>query len=195
MSLSKWPPGDHIEFFCFRTLTLVWLWISTPNFSGTILMYMGRNLLLFSDVILKMAAWQPYCFFFRFLDSVGGMVSGVLVKFALEFQFQISYAYWWWSWARAYWFSATSLSKWLPGSHFAFFGFQTLTFVWLWTSTPNFNGTILMYMDRSLLIFSDINVKMAAWRPYWMFWFPDSNFSLALNMNSKLQWPNTCVYE
>ena len=32
-------------------LTLVWLWISTPNFSGKILMYMGKSLLIFSDLI------------------------------------------------------------------------------------------------------------------------------------------------
>ena len=54
------------------------LWISTPNFSGTIAMYMGRSLLIFSNVIFKMAAWRPYCFVFLFLDSEGGMVSGVL---------------------------------------------------------------------------------------------------------------------
>ena len=27
-----------------------------------------------------------------------------------------------------------------------------------------------------------------------VFWFPDSNFSLALNINSKLEWHNTYVY-
>ena len=58
MSLSKWPPGGHIGFFGFRTLTL--LWISTSNFRGTILMYMCRSLLIFSNVIFKMAAWWPY---------------------------------------------------------------------------------------------------------------------------------------
>ena len=30
--------------FCFQTLTLLWLWISTPNFGGTIFMSMGRSL-------------------------------------------------------------------------------------------------------------------------------------------------------
>ena len=33
--------------FGFWTLTLVWLWISTPNFSDIVLMYMGKNLLIF----------------------------------------------------------------------------------------------------------------------------------------------------
>ena len=65
-----------LNFFGFQTLTLLWLWISTSNFSGPILMYVGRSLLIFSNVIYKMAAWRPY-YIFRFLDSVGGMVSGV----------------------------------------------------------------------------------------------------------------------
>ena len=50
-----------------------------------------------------------------------------------------------------------------------------------------------MYMCRSLLIFSNVNFKMAARQPYWIFWFPDSNFSLALNINSKLKWHNTNI--
>ena len=49
MLISKWPPGGHIGFCAFRTLTLVWLWLSTPNFS--------------SEVTFKMVAWRPYCFF------------------------------------------------------------------------------------------------------------------------------------
>ena len=52
--------------FLVSELTLVWLWISTPNFSGKILTYI---------------------------------------------------------WVRAYWFSVTSFSKWLPGGHIRFFGF------------------------------------------------------------------------
>ena len=78
--------------------------------------------------------------------------------------------------------------------HIGFFGFQTLTLVWLWISTTNFSGTILMYMCRSLLIFSNVNFKMAARQPYWNFWFPDSDFSLALNINCKLKWHNTYIY-
>ena len=90
--------------------------------------------------------------------------------------------------------SATILSKWPPGSHFGFLGFQTLTLVWLWISTPNFSGIILIYMGRSLLTFSNVNFKMAAWRPYWIFWFPDSNLTLALNVNSKRQWQSMYIY-
>ena len=70
-----------------------------------------------------------------------------------------------------------------------------LTLVWLWISTPNLSGTILRYMCRSLLIFSNVNFKMAARQPYWNFWFPDSNFnfSLALNINCKVKWHNTYI--
>ena len=55
--------------FGFRTPTLVWLWVSAPSLSNTVLVNMGK-----SDVIFKMAAWRPY-WMFRILDSVGGMVS------------------------------------------------------------------------------------------------------------------------
>ena len=65
----------------------------------------------------------------------------------------------------------TSLTIWLPGGHIRFFGFQTLTLVWLWILSPNFSVTILMIMERSLLIFSNVNFKTAAWQPYWIFGF------------------------
>ena len=69
-------------------------------------------------------------------------------------------------WVGAYWFSATLISKWPPGNHIGYFGFRTFTSVWLWVSTPNFSGTILMYMGRSLSIFSYVNFKMAAWHAF-----------------------------
>ena len=141
--ISKWPPGDHIGFFGFRTLTLVWLWISTPNFSGSILMYMGRSLLIFSNVNSKMAAWWPY-WIFLFPDSNFSLVLNMNSKRQWPNT----------CWVGAYWFSAMSISKWQPGGHIGFFGSQTLTFVWLWIWTRNFNGPILVYMGRSLLIFS-----------------------------------------
>ena len=52
----------------------------------------------------------------------------------------------------------------------------------------------MVVIGRSQLIFSNITLEMAAWWPYCIFLFPDSNFSLALNINSKLQWQNTYVY-
>ena len=75
MSLSKWPPGSHIRFYGFRTLTLVWLWILSPNFTDTLLVCMGRSLLIFSNGTFKMAAWRSY-WIFRYLDLIGGIVSG-----------------------------------------------------------------------------------------------------------------------
>ena len=78
MLISKWPPCGHIGFFGFRTLNLVWLWVSTPNLSGTILIYMGRSLLIFSDVTFKMVTWWPYCIFIR--PSLDGTYYGMALS-------------------------------------------------------------------------------------------------------------------
>ena len=139
MSLSKWPPGGHIVFFGFRTLTLLWRWISTSNFSSTILMYMCRSLLIFSNVNFKILN-----------------------------------------------FSVSGLCRWQ--------GFRDVSQVCFGISISNFICMLMVVIGKSLLIFSDVTFKMAAWWPYWIFWFPDSNFSLALNINSKLKWHNTYVY-
>ena len=53
---------------------------------------------------------------------------------------------------------------------------------------------MLVYIGRSLLIFSNVTFKMAAWWPYWIFRFPDSNFRLALNIKCKLEYHITGVY-
>ena len=82
------------------------------------------------------------------------------------------------------------ISKWPPGSHIGIFGFWTLTLVWLSISTANLSGT---NMGRSLLIFSDVTFKMAPGGHIVFFGFRN-NFTLALNINSKLQWQNTYVY-
>ena len=58
----------------------------------------------------------------------------------------------------------------------------------------NFICMLMVAIGRSLLIFSDVTFKMAAWWPYLIFWYPDSNFTLALNVNFKLQRHNTYVY-
>ena len=73
-------------------------------------------------------------------------------------------------------------------------GFRSISQVCFGISISNFISMLMVVIGRSLLIFSDITFKMAAWRPYWIFGFPDSNFSLALNINFKLQWHNTYVY-
>ena len=73
-------------------------------------------------------------------------------------------------------------------------GFRSISQVCFGISISNFICMLMVAISRSLLIFSDVTFKMAAWRPYWIFWFPDSNFTLALNINFKLQRHNTYVY-
>ena len=73
-------------------------------------------------------------------------------------------------------------------------GFRSISQVCFSISNSNFIGMLMVAIGRSLSIFSDVTYKMAAWRPYWIFWFPDSNFTLALNINFKPQRHNTNVY-
>ena len=73
-------------------------------------------------------------------------------------------------------------------------GFRCISQVCFGISISNFICMLMVAIGRSLLIFSDVTFKMAAWRPYWIFWFPDSNFTLAMNINFKLQRHNTYVY-
>ena len=73
-------------------------------------------------------------------------------------------------------------------------GFRSISQVCFGISISNFICMLMVAIGRSLLIFSVVTFKMAAWQPYWIFWFPDSNFSLALNINFKLQRHNTYVY-
>ena len=73
-------------------------------------------------------------------------------------------------------------------------GFRSISQVCFEISISNFICMLMVAIGRSLLIFNDVTFKMAAWRPYWIFWFPDSNFTLALNINFKLQQHNTYVY-
>ena len=74
MSLSKFATWRLYWIFGFQTLTLVWLWISSSNFSGTSLACIGRSLLIFSNVTFKMATWRPY-WILQYLDSVVGIDS------------------------------------------------------------------------------------------------------------------------
>ena len=73
-------------------------------------------------------------------------------------------------------------------------GFRSISQVCFGISISNFICMLMVAIGRSLLIFNDVTFKMAAWRPYWIFWFPDSDFTLALNINFKLQRHNTYVY-
>ena len=71
------------------------------------------------------------------------------------------------------------------------YGFRSLSQFCFGGSISNFICILMVVIGRSLLIFRDITFKMAAWQPFWNFWFPDSNFHLAVSINSKLQWHNT----
>ena len=73
-------------------------------------------------------------------------------------------------------------------------GFRSISQVCFGISISNFICMLTVAIGSSLLIFSDVTFKMAAWRPYWIFWFPDSYFTSALNINFKLQRHNTYVY-
>ena len=66
-------------------------------------------------------------------------------------------------------------------------GFRSISQVCFGILISNFICMLMMAIGRSLLIFSNVTFQMAAWQPYWIFWFPDSNFTLALNINFKLQ--------
>ena len=59
---------------------------------------------------------------------------------------------------------------------------------------PPPNEVVFVAMGRRLSIFSDVTLKMAAWKPFCFFRFPDSNFSLTLNVRSQLHWHITYVY-
>ena len=91
----------------FRSISQVCFGISISNFICMLMVAIGRSLLIFSDVTFKMAAWRPYWIFY----------------FGFEYQLQTSVAKYLCIWVRAYWFSVTSFSKWLPGGHIRFFGF------------------------------------------------------------------------
>ena len=98
-SVCRWHGFWSVSQDCFGILI--------SNFICMLMVAMGRSLLIlliFSDVTFKMAAWWPYWIFW-FPDS-----NFTLAKYLCI-------------WVRAYWFSVTSFSKWLPGGHIRFFGF------------------------------------------------------------------------
>ena len=73
-------------------------------------------------------------------------------------------------------------------------GFRSISQVSCGISISYFICMLMVAIGRSLLIFSDVTFKIAAWWPYWIFWFPDANFTLALIINFNLQRHNTYVY-
>ena len=56
-------------------------------------------------------------------------------------------------------------------------GFRSISQVCFGMSISNFICMLMVAIGRSLLIFSDVTFKMAAWRPYWIFIPPVSEGS------------------
>ena len=183
--ISKWPPGSHIGFCGFRTLTLVWLWILTPNLSGTMLIYMGRSISTFSDVTFKVAAWWPYWIF-----CVSGLtlvwlwistpnLSGTIFMYMcrslsifsnVDFKMAARQPYW---------------ILWFPDSNFSLalninskFNWHN-TYIYIWVGAYWFSA-----------------MSLTKWPPggHIGFFGFRTKFSLALNINSKLQRHTTYVY-
>ena len=182
MSLSKWMPGSHIGFFGIWTLTLVWLWISSPNINSQLLVYMARSLLIFSNVTFKMATGWPY-WIFQFPDSN--------FRLGFEYQVQTSVAHY-----TLFVYMQRSLlifrdvtfkmaARW-PCLIFQFPG----ALLYVGFEHQVFSSKLLVYMERILLIFSNVTFKEAAWHPYWIFgfwtltlvwlWTSDPNFRSTL---------------
>ena len=91
-----------------------------------------------------------------------------------------------------------SLSKWPSSGHIEFFGLQTLTSVWLWISNPdstsclasNINSKLQLHITsvygKKPIDFQICHLQNGRLVAILVFWFPDSNFSLALNFKSGL---------
>ena len=177
----------------FRSISQVCFGISISNFICMLMVAIGRSLLIFSDAAFKMAAWRPYWIFW-FPDSNFTLALNINFKLQrhntyvyglepIDFQqrqFQNGRL------AAILDFSVSGLCRWQ--------GFRDVSQVCFEISISNFICMLMVVIGKSLLIFSEVTFKMAAWWPYWIFRFPDSNFSLALNINSKLKWHNTYVY-
>ena len=175
----------------FRSISQVCFGISISNFICKLMVAIGRSLLIFSDVTFKMAAWRPYWIFW-FPDSnftlalnlistsnFSGTILMYMGRSLLIFSnviFQAAILY----------FSVSGLCRRQ--------GFRDVSQVCFGISISNFICMLMVVIGKSLSIFRQVTFKMAAWWPYLIFWFPDSNFSLALNINSKLKWHNTYVY-
>ena len=142
----------------------------------------GKSLLIFNDVTFKMAAWWPYWFFgFQTLTLVWFLISTPNLSSTILCIC-----------VGAYWVSAMLISKWPPGSHIVFFWFPDSNFSLALNINSKLKWHILVYMGRSLLIFS---TSLSKWLPggHIGFFGFRTNFSLALNINSKLQWQNTYI--
>ena len=126
------------------------------------------------------------------------LVSGLWLYFGFEYQLQTSAAQYLCKWVGAYRFSGTSFSKGglaaiLDFSVFGlcrWHGFRSVSQVCFGISISNFICMFMVVIGRSLLIFRRSLSKWPRGGRIGFFGFL-SNFSLALNINCKLQWQNT----
>ena len=177
----------------FRSITQVCCGISISNFICMLFVVLGRSLLIFSDVTFKMAAWQPY-WIFQFPDSNFSLALNIKSK--LHWHINCVYGKKPIDFLQCHSqngglvavldFSASGLCSW--------HSFRSITRVCFGISISNLICMLFVAIDQSLSIFTYVTFKMAAWRPYWIFPFLDSNFSLALNIKFKLQEHITYVY-
>ena len=174
-SLSKWPPpcGSHIGFFGFQTLTSVRLRVSTPNFSGTILMYMSRSLYDFQrrhfqngclSAILDFSvsglsrrhsfrSVSQVCFgISNFICILMVVIGRSLLNFSdIIFKMAVWQPYW--------------IFRFLD-SQTRWHGFRSVSQVCFGISISNFICMLMVVIGWSLLIFSNVTFKMAAWWPH-----------------------------
>ena len=167
----------------FRSISQVSFGISVSNFICMLMVAIGRSLLIFSDVTFKMAAWRPYWIFW-FPDS--NFIFALNISCKLQRHNTYVYGQKPIDFQQLYFQNGglAAILDFLVSGLCRWHGFQSVSQVCFKIS--NFICMLMVVIGRSLLIFSDVTFKMAAWWPYWIFWFPDSNFSLALNINSKL---------
>ena len=80
----KMDAGGPLGFFSFRALTSVWLWISSPNFSSTLLVCMEKK-----PIDFQICHFQNG----RLVAILDFLVSGLLLQIGFEFQIQTSAAH------------------------------------------------------------------------------------------------------
>ena len=70
-------------------------------------------------------------------------------------------------------------------------GFRSISQVCFGISISNFICMLMVVIGKSLLIFSEVTFKMAAWWPYWIFWFPGFEYQLQTGISMRSRGKNT----
>ena len=170
----------------FWSVTQVCFGISISNFICMLFVAMGRSLMIFRDVTFKMAAWRP-SWIFLFPDS--NINLALDIKSKLQWHITCVYGMEPIDFQQCHFQNGrlVAILNFFVSGLYRWHGFQRVTRACFGLSISNVICMLFVAMDRSLLIFRDVPFKMAAWWPYWIFQFLDSNLSLALNIKSKLK--------